>query len=122
MKIITIILILFVAFNSNAQRSKLYTGLEMSLISLNAADVITTSYILNNGGVELNPFMKPFADKSLQIIAIKSIAITGSLLINRQLYKDNPKLALVNLIVLNMFYGYVINNNIQVSIGLKIRP
>ena len=102
-----------------AQRP-IYKALEISLISLNVADIVTTSYGLKHGAVELNGAMKSFVDKPYKMVLVKAVTLAPSLYLLRQVYKDNPKAATISLVVLNSFYAFVVTNNIQVTLKIKI--
>lgn len=42
---------------------------------LNALDVVTTRAVLEQGGVEMNPLVAPFADSTLQLSAVKLVVL-----------------------------------------------
>lgn len=54
-----------------------------ALVVLNLLDVVTTKLVLDRGGTERNPFVRPFAEGMWDITAMKVavLAIVGSLLL-----------------------------------------
>lgn len=84
--------------------------LEVSYIALNAIDLGLTYYILNNGGMELNPIVK---DMGFAQMAIYKTAMTGGFIYLSR-WIDNKWV----LIGANVFYGIVVGNNLGVTIRL----
>lgn len=119
-----IILALFVGLsvsvNGQYRNKVLYHSLEGSYVILNAADLITTYQIIDLGGYEVNPILKPFIHSKPTMIAVKSIVTFGSLLYLRHLRKEYQTAALITLAVLNVGMGFVVYHNYQVCISLKI--
>lgn len=97
-----------------------YNSLEVSYIALNVLDGITTYKVIDAGGKELNPIMKPFIGVRGEFIAVKTLSTFGILAINRAIRKDHPKAAFISLAVLNVGMGYVVNHNYQVYIRIKL--
>lgn len=119
--IIAIVLVcLCFAANCQYRHNVLYHGLEASYVVLNAADVITTFQIIDLGGEELNPILKPFIHSKPTIILVKSIVTFGSLLYLRHLRKEYQTASLITLAVLNVGIGIVVYHNYQVYLSLRI--
>lgn len=47
------------------------------LFIVSISDVITTTYIISNGGIELNPFMREVVKDPIAFLIIKMGAMTG---------------------------------------------
>lgn len=113
------LLVFGLSFTANAQRKLVYHSLEASYIGLNAMDLVTTYKVLHQGGVELNPIMKPFINHPQQAIAVKSIYCFTFLALNRMVAKDHPKIAMISLLSLNLGMGYVVNRNYQIYLRIR---
>lgn len=97
----------------------MYNGLETSYIGLNIADYITTQQAMKKGAKEANPIMKPFVKNKSTFALIKAGGTLTTIYFSRKIKKENPKTALGLLLALNIFYGYVVNNNYQVNLQLS---
>lgn len=118
-KLIAIIIItLLSSVITNAQkRDKFYTSMEITNLSLNALDLGTTLYALDNGAIEANPFIKNATP--LQITAFK-IVTTGALLgVGRLMYRRNTQGAKAFIITMNILLSAVVVNNSIVVINLN---
>lgn len=114
-----ILILLCVASNCYAQRKPLYTALEVSYVSMQVADVITTQYGIKHGAYEVNPTARFLIDNRI-LIPGKIVASTAFLYTCRRIHKDDPRLATAYLIAGNLIYGAVVYNNYQVCLKLKI--
>jgi hypothetical protein len=119
---VKIIIFLFIATSCLGQSSsKGYRIAELSLITLNVVDVYTTYKIINKGGYEMNPILGGSTNSMGRIILTKAAFIGGVLYFNKHvIHKDNPKLALANLILLNIGYSFAVKHNIEISLSFKI--
>lgn len=100
-------------------RKPIYTALEISYVSMQVADVITTNYGIKHGAYEANPTARFLIDNRI-LIPGKIVASTAFLYTCRRIYKDDPRLATAYLIAGNLIYGAVVYNNYQVCLKLKI--
>jgi hypothetical protein len=101
------------------RRDWLYTGMEVSYISLNIADLVTTYYSLTNGAREANPITKLYIHNRPLTIVIKGSLTAGVLYGLRQIKKEHQTAAYLTLGVLNILYGFVVNNNVGVYLEIK---
>ena len=97
----------------------IYNSLETSYIGLNIADYITTQQAMKKGALEANPIMKPFVKNKSAFALTKTGVTLTTLYLSRKVKKENPKTAFGLLLALNIFYGYVVNNNYQVNLQLS---
>ena len=117
---VTILLLLAVVATAAGQNKNLpsgYRALEISYVTLNLVDLGTTIYGINNGAIERNPLFKNY--DAAGMVGVKLVAVSGYLLLNRQLLKVNPKAARISLVIVNAIYGAVAINNISVVIKLN---
>lgn len=120
--LILIILFALVLQGGMAQHKPavVYRVLEGTYVATQVLDVYTTYQALKYGGRELNPLMG--AHPSLgKMVIFKTIAATTVIALNRNIYSTHPKLATLNYIILNTAYSYVLYNNIQVGLTLRIK-
>lgn len=122
MKRFILIVLLFISFNSVSKNRHdwIYTSLKVTYITLNASDYFLTLHALNNGGVELNPIVKPFADNPI-LLGVYKATFTGFMLFYCDKMFDlvDPWWAKGSLIFANTIYGLVVYHNISVSLTLK---
>lgn len=98
-----------------------YRGLQASYVALSAADYISTVKGLEKeGAFEANPFARKLLGNKFAFVGVKA-GLTGLnlFLVDKLLYKDNPKVAKGSLIGLNLIYSAVVANNISVNIKLN---
>lgn len=96
-----------------------YHLMELSYLTLNAIDLVTTFHSLDKGAKELNPIARIFIENKPLAIALKgglSLTVLYSL---RKVKKQNKTAAYLTLGILNGFYSYVATNNIIVSFQLS---
>ena len=94
-----------------------YKAMEWTYISLNTLDLATTLYGLNNGAVEGNALLRNHHPVAL--CAIKASGTAFFLVMNRQVYKNNPRAARVLLFSANLLYGAVVGNTVGVVLRLN---
>ena len=117
---LAIILIGAIVTECKAQpRKPIYTALEISYVSMQVADVITTGYGIKHGAYEANPTAKFMIDNRI-LIPGKIVASSVFLYSCRRIHRDNPRLATTYLIAGNLIYGAVVYNNYQVCLKLRI--
>lgn len=75
-------------------------------IALQTMDVVTTTVIIQNGGVEMNPIMKPIAGNLALLITVKAAAVY---MIYRNLNEPGMKRTLK---YVNYIYAAVVANNL----------
>lgn len=113
-----IILLTGLTIASIAQkRDKFYNAMEISFLSLNALDLGTTLYGLDNGAVEANPFIKnasPF-----ELIAFKAVTTTALLGAGRLMYKRDVRGAKTFMVTMNIILTAVVINNATVVVNLN---
>jgi hypothetical protein len=97
-----------------------YHGLEASYIALNAADVIFTYRALDKGAEEANPLLRGFVKSKPLTIAFKAGTTGLVLYANRKITKENKTVGYATLIALNLLYGYIVNNNYQVTMRVGL--
>lgn len=96
-----------------------YRAMQITYVSLNAADYVLTLSAISKGAYEVNPLARPIIDRPVLLAAIKGTVTGGTLFLTEKwLYKDSPKLAKGVLIGLNLAYGVVVGQNIRVNIIL----
>lgn len=100
-------------------RDWLYTGLEVSYVSLNIADLITSYYSLAIGAKEANPIANLYIKNKPLSFIVKGSVTVGVLYSLRQVKKENKKIAYLTLGALNTLYAFVVNNNVGVYLELK---
>ena len=78
----------------------------MSLVFLNAADIISTRLSLNKGGIEGNPFAQDIVESDALMIATKAVYIAMALFVLDKISKKygNSRSAEMVLLVTNLFY------------------
>jgi hypothetical protein len=78
---------------------------------LQMVDFGTTLHILNTGGTEMNPLLRPIADKPLGLGAVK-----GGLIVGNHLLREDTEEWLKTLRVANLLQGlFVLNNAFQIG-------
>jgi hypothetical protein len=108
-----LVLLLLMAVPADAQipRGTLYTALEATHISLQAADTTTTLIALNRGLAEANPVLQlPPAG----IVAVKAGVTVSTVLLSRKLARRQRVLAVVLLAGLNTVSAVVVARNLSV--------
>ncbi len=92
-----------------------YHLMELSYLTLNAIDLVTTFHSLDNGAKELNPIARTFIKNRPLAIALKGGLSLTVLYGLRKVKTQNKTAAYFTLGLLNGFYSYVATNNIIVS-------
>lgn len=102
------------------KRSKeLYNSLAINYVVLNTLDLATTFYSLDHGAKEANPIARTFIKNRPLAILIKG-GITGGVLVTlAKLKKRDKKAAYITLGILNLVYGFVLKNNVNVILRLN---
>lgn len=103
----------------NSGNDTAYHLMELSYLTLNTIDLVTTFYSLDKGARELNPIARTFIDNRPLAIVIKGGLSLTVLYGLRQVKKQNRTAAYLTLGILNGFYSYVATNNIIVSFQLS---
>jgi hypothetical protein len=103
----------------NNTRDWFYTGLEINYVVLNAADLITTFYGIDNGAKEANPVARLVISNRPAAVLFKGAMTAGVLFGMAHVKKQNKTAAYVALGALNVLYGFVVHNNIGVYMNLK---
>lgn len=103
---------------SQNQKETSYHRLEQSYLALNAIDLMSTFFILDNGGRELNPLFKSVVKNQPLTILSKGAMTASTLILLRKMKKTDYQGAKIILITLNIIYSGVIANNISVSIKI----
>ena len=115
--LITLLITLTATIAVSQKRDKFYNAMEISFLSLNALDLGTTLYALDNGAIEANPLIKnatPF-----QITAFK-VVTTGALVgVGRLMYRRDTRGAKAFMITMNILLTAVVVNNSTVVIKLN---
>lgn len=114
--LLALLLISICSYSQDKRPDLTYRILEVSYVSVNVADYITTIHGLNKGAREANPIaskMNPYAMAGLKLASTTSVIILG-----RVAYKHNPKAAKATMIAMNIISGAVIANNISVVIKI----
>jgi hypothetical protein len=101
------------------RKERSYRRLEYTYVALNTIDLATTFYVLDNGGREMNPILKPFAHNKPLLTAVKATGTFSTLFLLRKMKKTDPELAKGILIGMNIMYGAVVTNNVSISIKIK---
>lgn len=96
-----------------------YTGMEMSFITLNVVDLALTHYSLKNGAREANPIARLYIDNVPLSIVVKGGVTVGVIYFLRRLKQERKTHAYVSLAVLNVVYGFVVNNNIGIAFEIS---
>ena len=104
---------------SQQSRDWFYTALQINYVALNAADLITTFYSLEKGAHEANPIARLFIQNKPLTVVIKVGVIGGVLWGLSIVKKEDKKAAYITLGLLNVVYGYVVQNNIGVMLQLN---
>ena len=116
--VINILLVLLILTSQAKAQTPAYKALEVSFVSLNVADFITTDYGLRHGAIEANPLFK--SNQNRMLMATVKLASTSTvLLLGRKLYKQNKKAATVTMVTMNIFAAIVLTNNVSICIILK---
>lgn len=118
-KLFLVIVLLISSYCHAQPRKPIYTALEISYVSMQVADVITTQYGIKHGAYEVNPTARFLIDNRI-LIPGKIVASTAFLYTCRRIHKDDPRLATAYLIAGNLIYGAVVYNNYQVCLKLKL--
>ncbi|MFQ5709570.1 MAG: DUF5658 family protein [bacterium] len=111
--------------DDDSQKSKaggkdwFYTSLEISYVSLNVLDLVTTHFSLKEGAQEANPVTSLYIKNLPLSVLVKGGATAAVLYGLRQVKKEDRRLAFITLGILNVLYGYVVNNNINVYLQVK---
>ncbi len=109
---------MFPVMGSGQISNKIYKGLEINYIVLNAADIVITFRNLDRGAKEANPLGR-FVMKSRPVaVAVKAGATIGILASLRFLKKESKTEAFILLGVLNVVYSFLLKSNIKVAINL----
>ena len=95
--------------------STTYKLLELSYLTLNTIDLVTTFYSLGRGAKEFNPIARKILQNRPLAVLIKGGLSLGVLYGLRQVHKENKIAAYVTLSLITGFYSYVATNNIVVS-------
>lgn len=101
------------------RRDWFYTGLEINYALLNTIDLITTFHSLKYGAREANPVARLYIKNKPLAIIIKGSMTAGILYGLTQVKHKNKKAAFVTLGLLNVIYGFVVQNNVVVYLQLK---
>lgn len=96
-----------------------YTGLEVNYVLLNALDLITTFNGLEDGAREANPITRLYINNKPLAVIIKGSMTAGILYGLTHVKRDNKKAAYITLGLLNVIYGFVVQNNIGVYLQLR---
>lgn len=120
MKRLLLILLLFPSLAFAQKRDFLYHSLEVTYVSLNALDLITTYKGLEYGARELNPVIGRIIENKPLAITYKAASVVLFLGITRKIRIDHPKLAFITLIAANAGYAYLVNRNYQICLSLRL--
>lgn len=115
--IIILLLLSVTSYSQDGKPDKFYKAMEVTYVGLNAIDLTTTYIGLNNGAVEANPLYRN--SNPYLMLGTKMVFTSGFLVLNRLLYKENPKAAKVTIIVASVLTTAVVANNINVVINLN---
>lgn len=97
----------------------LYHVLEANYLALNAADLVTTFRGVDQGAYEINPIARTFIQNKPLAIAAKTGLSLGVLVALREARKQDRRVAVIALAVLNVAYSVVVTNNIRVNLQLS---
>ncbi|MFQ5824186.1 MAG: DUF5658 family protein [bacterium] len=96
-----------------------YTGLEINYVMLNALDLISTFYVLEKGAKEANPIARLYIKNKPLAVLIKGSVTAGVLYGLTHVKCEDNKVAYITLGLLNIFYGFVVQNNIGVYLQFR---
>ena len=90
-------------------------------MGLHTLDIVSTLNGIKNANIqESNPTMKGIVTRPVLFIATKTAFATGSiLLLDRFVYKENPRKAKILLAAANIGMTYVVTNNIALTVRMK---
>ena len=96
--------------------SSFYKTMEKSFVLIQAADIVSTYYLIGKGYVEEgNPLAASYLHKPLVVIGIKAALTAGVLVLCRKTNKKYRTVAIITLMALNALGSYVIYNNLKVG-------
>lgn len=79
-------------------------------------DLLTTYFVLENGGIELNPLMAPIPFPI--VVLIKVITVSVMCIILLLVKQKSVKTFTIGCIIIVTMYMYIIANNIYVLLGV----
>jgi len=100
-------------------RDWFYTALEVNYVVLNTLDLITTFEGMSAGAREVNPVARLYISNKPAAVLIKGATTTATLIALSHVRRRNQPAAYITLGVLNVFYGFVVGNNIGVYFELN---
>ena len=97
-------------------RSKAFSILASTYVTLNALDIYTTTSALRSGaGVEANPVVGPIAANPVALTALKAASTTATLVLAHRLWKHHRAGAITMLVVANIGMAVVVSHNAHVA-------
>ena len=84
-----------------------------SLIGLNAADLVTTRMVLDGGGVEVNPFMRPIVGRT-PAIAVKAGASAAAIYFAEKMWPKKKTAAIIMMVIVNSVTASAVAHNTRV--------
>lgn len=90
-------------------------GLYGSFAMLQVLDVVSTRRVLEQGGHEVNPLVKPFAGNTAALVTMKAAGTAATIVLTNRLARKNRIGAIVTAAALNSLYVAVVSNNFAVA-------
>jgi hypothetical protein len=100
---------------SAAPSRRLIVPLYATFAGLQALDAHSTIRAINAGGVETNPLLQWTAGKPGALIAVKSAAAVGTIVLAEKGWKKHPVRTVVLMAALNAAYAGVAVNNYRIA-------
>ena len=106
--------LLWMAPPEPVKRPKLLPILYTSLAVLHGADLATTATILERGGVERNPLMRPVVGNTASSIAVKAATSAVAIYFAEKAWRKSKVAAIVTMLAVNGLTAAVVAHNARV--------